>query len=183
VAAAFPELVRWVVSIDGLGPPPEAMGIDDYADTSARWLADAETAWSRSRFPREYASIEEMAARRRQVNIRMSDGWALHLARHGSRLGPGGGLVWKTDPVMRIGGPGPFSEDILLSDYRQIRCPVTVLTGAEPDTWSDLGSEVIDRRLAAMPTGCHRVVEAAGHYIHLERPDEVLGEIAGMERA
>jgi pimeloyl-ACP methyl ester carboxylesterase len=175
VAALFPELVEWVVSIDGLGPPSEVLeGQFGCAD----WLDGAETAWGRP--VREYQSVEEMAARRRSINVRMPQDWALHLARHGSRPGPSGGLVWKSDPVNRVGGPGPFCEESLLIQYGHVRCPVSVLTGSEVDTWSDLPPDAIDRRMAVIAGGRHRTIAGAGHYIHLERADEVLADIEAM---
>jgi pimeloyl-ACP methyl ester carboxylesterase len=178
VAAAFPELVDWVVSIDGLGPPSEAFDNIDRAQEFARWLDEAEAVWDRP--AREYQSVEEMADRRVAVNVRMPRDWALHLARHGSRRGPGGGLVWKSDPAMRVGGPSPFCEEALLIQYRRIRCPVSVLTGREADTWSDLSPPAIDRRMAAISGGGHRAIAGAGHYIHLERANEVLADIEAM---
>lgn len=178
VAGAFPELVSWAVSIDGLGPPREVMEIDDYGEMCRQWFADAEAVWTRPQ--REYPSVEAMAAARMKINVRLPEAWALHLAEHGSRPGPGGGLVWKADPVMRIGGPGPFNEETLLAQDRAVRCPVTVLTGAEHDTWSDLDDETIARRMAVFERGRHVTVDGAGHYIHLERPDAVLSEIARL---
>lgn len=178
VAAAFPELVSWLLVLDGLGPPPEMMRVEDRGAACAAWLDDAEQVWAGP--TREYPSIEAMAARRQAVNVRLSGDWALHLARHGSRPGPNGGLVWKSDPAMRLRGSGPFGEDMLLAQFRRIRGPVTALTGGEHDTWSELPDEVIERRLAPMPHARHRKVAAAGHYIHLEQPAEVLAEVARM---
>ena len=172
VASAFPELVGWVLNLDGLGPPPEMMIVEDHAAAATRWLADAEAVWYGPQ--REYASIEELAARRKEINLRLPEEWCVHLARHGSMRGPNGGLVWKSDPVMRVGGPGPFGEWALLSQYRRIRCRVVALTGAEPDMWSGLPDDAIARRVGAMPHGEHHAVEGAGHYIHVERPDVVL---------
>jgi pimeloyl-ACP methyl ester carboxylesterase len=174
VAALFPELVDWVVSIDGLGPPPEAEREFRCAD----WLDETQAAWDRP--AREYPSVEDMADRRRAINVRLPYDWALHLARHGSRPGPGGGLVWKSDPALRVGGPGPFCEEALLIEYGHLRCPVAVLTGSEADTWSDLRPDVIERRMAPIQGGRHRTVPGAGHYIHLERPDDVLADIEVM---
>jgi pimeloyl-ACP methyl ester carboxylesterase len=179
VAAAFPELVEWAVSIDGLGPPPAALQRRNRAAQElVAWLDGAEASWGRPM--REYSSVEEMATRRRALNVRMPEEWALHLARHGSRRGPGGGLVWKSDPANHIAGPVPFCEESLMVQFRRVRCPVSVLTGQEHDTWSDLSSEDIERRMAALSVGRHRFVEGAGHYIHLERPGEVLAEVEAM---
>ena len=175
IASAFPELVKWVVNLDGLGPAPEMMIVEDHAAMAARWLEDAEKVWWEPQ--REYASIEEMAERRVTINRRLPFDWALHLARHGSTRGPGGGLVWKSDPVLRIGSPAPFREETLRAQYRVIRSPVVALTGGEDDQWSDLPDELIQSRLAAIPGVEHHVVPGAGHYIHIERPDAVLAQV------
>jgi pimeloyl-ACP methyl ester carboxylesterase len=178
VAGAFPEMVTSVVVLDGLGPTPEMMRVDDQGAACAAWLDAAEAVWTGP--AREYPSIEAMAARRQTVNIRLSDDWALHLARHGSRPGPNGGLVWKSDPAMRVGGPGPFSEETLRCQFRQIRAPVTALTGGEHDTWSELPDDIIHGRLAAIADSRHRQIAGAGHYLHLEQPGEVLAEVGRL---
>lgn len=175
VASAFPDLVRWVLNLDGLGPGPEMMIVEDHAAHATQWLADAEAVWSKPQ--REYPTVEALAKRRTQINVRLPYEWALHLARHGSKRGPGGGYIWKSDPVMRIGGPGLLGEESLRAGYRQIRCPVAVLTGAEPDTWGDLPPEIAVERAACFANGTLATVPGSGHYLHIERPDAVLAAL------
>jgi pimeloyl-ACP methyl ester carboxylesterase len=169
-ASAFPELVTKVVNIDGMGPPPEYLRDD--ANTLPFWLATAEQIWRQPQ--REYSSLEEMAARRKEMNPRMPPEWLLHLARHGSRPGPGGGLVWKSDQNLRIRSPGPMREETMQAQYAGIRCPILVLTGAEPDVFSGLAEDVLQARLAVMPDVEHHAVSGAGHFVHLEQPDVVM---------
>jgi pimeloyl-ACP methyl ester carboxylesterase len=175
VAAGFPELVRWIVSIDGLGPP--AAAFEERAP--ATWARDALDAIDRvvERGPRQYPSREDMAARRQKVNVRMSDEWAAHLVRHGSREGRDGGYEWKFDPLFNTGVPGPFSPEVLMAQYRMVRCPLLLLTGTEPDTWNDLTPEERDVRLAALPNARHHEIPGAGHYVHLEQPDAVIAHV------
>ena len=175
LAAAFPGLVDRVMNIDGLGPPPEMMRVQDHAATAAQWLADAERLWSEPQ--REYATVEEMAQKRKDINTRLPYEWCLHLARHGTRPGPGGGVIWKSDPHMRLGTPGPFSEDVLLAQYATLHRPVLALTGSEPDQWSFLAPEDRARRLATLPDAEGRVVDGAGHYIHVECPDATIAHL------
>ncbi len=175
VASAFPELVRWVLNLDGLGPGPEMMIVEDHAAHATQWLAEAEKVWSQPQ--REYASVEDLARRRTQINVRLPYEWALHLAEHGSRRGPKGGYVWKSDPVMRIGGPGLLGEETLRAGYREIRCPVAVLIGEEPDTWGDLPLHIANERVGCMPKGTLTTVAGSGHYLHIERPDAVLAAL------
>jgi len=94
LAGAFPELVRWLVVIDGLGPPPHALALPDDLRAAIRTNAARTDRIIFDRYRREWPSIEDMAAYRRAQNPRLSPEWADHLARHGSRRGPHGGYVW-----------------------------------------------------------------------------------------
>jgi len=172
VAAAFPELVDRVVNLDGLGPPPEMMQVQDHAAVAERWLADADRIVREG--PREYASVEEMAQKRKDINTRLPYDWCLHLATHGTKRGQRGGFTWKADPLFRLGSPEPFDDELLVASYRVIRPPVMALSGTEPDQWSFLEPDDRARRLEALPDAEHHGVAGAGHYIHVEQPDETL---------
>jgi pimeloyl-ACP methyl ester carboxylesterase len=172
LASAFPDLVDRVVNLDGLGPPPEMMQAQDHAASAAQWLADADRIQREP--PREYTSIEEMAQKRKDINTRLPYDWCLHMATHGTRRGPGGGFTWKADPRMRLGSPGPFSDELLRAQYARIERPVMALSGTEPDQWSFLQPEDRARRLAAFPDIEHHPVANAGHYIHVEQPGETI---------
>ena len=171
-ASTFPHLVDRVVNIDGLGPPPEMFLVHDHAAVASQWLADAEKLWDRPQ--REYASVREMAEKRKGINIRLPMEWCEHLARHGTRPGPGGGWTWKSDHLFRLGSPTPFTDETLMAEYAEIGCPVLVLTGSEPDQWGDLPADIRARRLAAIRRAHHVVVPGAGHYVHIEQPDATL---------
>ena len=170
VAAMWPELARWVVNLDGLGPPASAFDADADLVQASR---DAFTALDRLRRSpvRVYPTLDEAAERRRRINVRLPEAWLDHLVRHGTRQVEGG-VSWKADPMFNIGFPGDFDADTLLEQYALVECPVLVLTGAEPDTWSDLTDDEIAMRVAAL-RATHHTVAGAGHYLHLERPDAV----------
>jgi pimeloyl-ACP methyl ester carboxylesterase len=177
-AATFPQFVDRVVNIDGLGPPPEMFMVHDHAAVASQWLADAEKLWDRPQ--REYASVHEMAEKRKGINIRLPMEWCEHLAAHGTRPGPGGGWTWKSDHLFRLGAPVPFSDDSLMAEYRALRCPVLYLTGREPDQWGDLPEDIRARRLSVIADVRHVVVPDAGHYVHIEQPGIVLDEVRGF---
>ena len=171
VAGVWPELVRWVVDLDGLGPPPAAFEEGDLAEAATRGLAAAERAGGAS--PRVYASRAEMVERRAAVNVRLPRPWVEHLVRHGSREVEGG-FVWKADPYFSVGLPSPFGPGYIEAEHELVRCPVLVLTGGEHDTWSDLSPAEIDDRLSHLAVVRHEVVEGAGHYVHVEQPAAVV---------
>lgn len=177
-AAAFPDDVAWVVSIDGLGPPAAAFEVQDLSEMAANAFAGIERVWQQG--PRQYPSREDMAVRRRKINVRMSEEWAAHLVLHGSRPGRDGGFEWKFDPMFNVGLGGPFTPEMLLAEYGLIRCPVLVVTGSEPDTWNDLTHEERVERIDAIRDCRHVEVPEAGHYVHLEQVDAVVEHVAGF---
>ncbi len=174
VAAMWPELARWVIDIDGLGPPADALDLDaegnDLAEASAAGFASLDRTLTQP--PRVYPSRADAAERRRRINGRMPEPWIEHLTHHGTRQTEGG-WSWKVDPMMSVGFPDSFDIDTLIEQYRLVECPTLVLTGTEPDTWSDLSEAEIAERVAAIGAR-HRSVPETGHYLHLEQPEVTL---------
>jgi pimeloyl-ACP methyl ester carboxylesterase len=182
VAGVWPESVRWVVNLDGLGPSMEG-GPDeqDLAADAARSFASAERALLRP--ARRYANREEMVERRAGVNVRLPREWVEHLVLHGSiedGEGEGAGWRWKADPVFNVGFPGDWDVDGIDIENELVACPLLVVTGAEHDTWSDMTPEETARRISHFRDARHVEVAGAGHYVHLERPDEVLAAITAF---
>ncbi len=176
LAGAFPELVRWLVVIDGLGPPPIAFTMPE--DVRASIQAN-ETRTDRilfERHRREWPSVEDMAAYRAKQNLRLPPHWALHLARHGSRRGPDGGWVWKADPMFGLGVPSEFNADLLAEEHHRVRCRVLAITGTEHDMWRDLTPEQETERVGWLRAR-HIRMPGTGHYVHLEDPEATTSAI------
>lgn len=174
VAGVWPELARWVVSIDGLGPPASAFAERDPVEAARAGLDGSLRAMTGP--PRLYRSREEMVERRMQVNTRLPREWVEHLVRHGS-VETEGGFAWKADPLLSVGLPGSLTLERHHAENRLLRCPALVLTGGEPDTWGDLSPAEKEERLAHLPTARHVVVEGAGHYVHIEQPEAALAAV------
>ena len=173
-AGVWPEAVRWVVNIDGLGPPPAALAEGDLVDQATSGFVALERVLSRP--PRLFDSLAQMAARRSRSNPRLPQDWLDHLVLHGARQVEGG-YTWKADPLMNVGMPGPFDIDHLEAEFARVQAPTLVLTGAEPDTWGDLDDEAIDHRVSLIPAAWRQVIAGAGHYVHIEQPAAVLAAI------
>jgi pimeloyl-ACP methyl ester carboxylesterase len=176
LAGAFPELVRWLVVMDGLGPPPEAFAPPDDIRAAIRTNAARTDRILFDRHRREWPSVQDMAAYRRSQNPRLSLEWAEHLARHGSRPGPGGGYLWKADPMFGLGVPSEFNVELLAEEQRRVQCPVLVITGTEHDTWRDLTPEQEAERVGWLRAN-HVTVPGTGHYVHLEDPEGTMAAI------
>ena len=83
-AAIYPDRVRCLVSIEGLGPSPKVM-----AERLAKPMAERLRAWIEAqrslaaRVPRRYLTIEDAVARMQAANKHLSLDQANHLTRHG----------------------------------------------------------------------------------------------------
>jgi pimeloyl-ACP methyl ester carboxylesterase len=177
-AGVFPELFRWVVNLDGLGPAWSGEDDDEDEWTFATGAANS-IEWCTKTLlgpPRLYASTDEMVERRAKTNYRLPREWVEHLVRHGS-VETEGGFVWKADPAFRTGLPGDWDPAFLEAELAMTTPPVLVLTGGEDDAWSEHTPEVIAARLACIPDARHEVVTGAGHYVHIEQPAAVLDAI------
>lgn len=179
VAGVWPELVRWVVNLDGIGPPTEAFaGEPDIAAAAESGVRAAERALFGT--PRLYPTREAMAERRARVNVRLPRPWLDHLVRHGS-VATEGGYAWKADPLFNVGLPGgDFSPAHLRAEYQAVAAPVLVVTGREHDTWSELSPAEVAERVGWIPGARHVEVPGAGHYVHLEQPDAVLAAVCAF---
>ena len=176
-AGVWPELVSWVVNLDGLGPPVDNFGERDLAEAAAAGLAAIERVGSRG--PRVYRSLAEMVERRAAINVRLPRQWVEHLVRFAARPVEGG-FVWKVDPLFSVGLPDDFDIDHLHAEHALVRCPLLVLSGGEHDTWSELSPEATAERLASLGDVRHVVVAGAGHYVHVEQPDAVMAAITAF---
>jgi pimeloyl-ACP methyl ester carboxylesterase len=176
LAGAFPELVQWLVVIDGLGPPPDAFAPPDDIRAAIRTNAARTDRILFDRHRREWPSLEAMAAYRRSQNPRLSREWAEHLARHGSRRGPDGGFVWKADPMFGLGVPSEFNVELLAEEQRRVQCPTLVIMGSEHDTWRDLTPDQEAERVGWLRAR-HVTVPDTGHYVHLEDPEATVAAI------
>jgi pimeloyl-ACP methyl ester carboxylesterase len=174
VAGAFPELVGWIVNIDGLGPPAAAMLLPDRVPEAIQQsFARTDRALLSPRRP--WASLEEMATYRGRNNPRLPAEWVMHLVRHAAREVEGG-WVWKADPMFGVGIPSEFNVAMLEAEMRHVHCPVLVLTGDQEDTWREHDVEELEDRVSWLGAR-HAVVAGTGHYVHVEDPDATLRHI------
>ncbi len=173
VAATWPEIVRWMVSLDNLGPSQVAiaeMAMESVVAGSVTGLARRQ-----GRDRRVFDDVESLAAQRSRVNTRMPSEWLDHLARHGSRS-TADGVVWKWAPLMNPDLPEGFGESWVTADLGAVQCHTLALMGDAEEDWSLPSAEVPERASHVSKVEYH-VVADAGHYVHLEQPDVVIGLI------
>ncbi|MCK9469774.1 MAG: alpha/beta hydrolase [Porticoccaceae bacterium] len=173
-ASVYPETVRKLVIIEGLGQTPEW-----YAERESKALEQRIREWvdmkraAAGRFPRRYPTLEEAYQRMKEENSYLSDTQARHLTQHGISQNEDGTYSWKFDNYVRFFNPVDIPQHELYRLWGNITCPVRILWGA--DSW--LPSPDQDGRLDYFQDASLTVYENAGHWLHHDQLDRFLAEM------
>lgn len=177
-AGIRPERVAKVVSLEGFGlarTRPE-----DAPRRFARWLAQL-------RDPpafRPYASFEEVAARLKRNNPRLTDEKAAFLARHWAREDGPGRVTLVSDPKHKMVNPQLFRIEEILACWRQVTAEVLWVfarnsTGA--GYLSDTPEQLAERK-GAFRSFREAWLEESGHMMHHDQPEKLARIIGSFLR-
>ena len=171
-AGVRPTRVRALLNLEGFGlrdAPP-----DDAPARYAQWLDALRSGASL----RDYASLDEVAARLMKNNPRLTPERARFLAPHWSEPDGAGRLRIAGDPAHRIVNPVLYRWAEMAACWRRIAAPVLWLEGAATEAlrWAGARAEVDARR--ALLRDCRAAVIAdAGHMLHHDQPEAVAQNI------
>ena len=172
-AGIFPENVRQLVSIEGLGPPPKLIEARYQEPPHARmrdWMeAGRKLA---GRLPRRYATLEDAFHRMQAENPHLSEDQARHLTMHGVNQNEDGSYSWKFDNYVRGHSPYFFNLEEARQLWGRISCPTLLIRGTEG--WSSDPAK--DGRLAEFQNARALNIEEAGHWVHHDQLDAFLSE-------
>ncbi|MEM7541488.1 MAG: alpha/beta hydrolase [Pseudomonadota bacterium] len=171
-AGTFPDSVRKLIAIEGLGPSPEMLkkilGEGDIAERMQKWITDRRA--MSGRLPRRYKTIDEAIKRMQEANQHLSPDQARHLTIHGINQNEDGTFSWKFDNYVRSWPPYDMRQEDLHTLWRRISCPLTLVNGKE--SWASNPAE--DGRAAHFKHVDVEVFENAGHWVHHDRLDDFL---------
>jgi len=170
----YPENVLKVVSIEGLGPPPERAMERASLPLSVRtrdWI-DSQRTLS-GRVPRRYPNLDEAVARMKTANPRLTEAQCLHLTQHGMNQNEDGSYSWKFDNYVRAMSPYRTQVEDLRALWGEITCPVLLMRGAE--SW--VSDPERDGRAEAFRQAQVATLEKAGHWVHHDQLDEFLRHV------
>lgn len=154
----FPQFVKKVVAVEGLGPP-----MREPVSASARmrsWIGQMQEFDTRK--PRRYASLEDATKRMLEENPHLTDEMARHLTLHGMRPNDDGTLGWKFDNYVRLHSPYEFNIAEAREIWNQIRCPALLIRGSE--SWASDPEQ--DGKATAFHNYESVQVKDAGHWVH-----------------
>ena len=167
-AGTFPQQVSALVVLDGVTVLPNAKSAPAH-ERIAKWAGQLDTLETRE--PRRYRTIEEAAAQMRARNTRLPPELAQHLAAFGVRRNNDDTYSWKFDPYQRAMAPHRLSPEDHVSLWSRITCPTLLLHAAESFL------EGRENLAGYFQNARSKTISGAGHWLHHERPDEVLRAI------
>lgn len=170
-AGIFPDQVRKIVAIEGLGPSPkraEELRATPYPERVAEWIEKKRKASGRS--PRKYESIEAAFARMIEENSYLTEEQARHLTIHGVTRNEDGTFSWKFDPHLNVWNVEDVADEFVRETWAAITAPALLLYGA--DSWAS--NPVGDGRLDYFSTASVIEFEKAGHWLHHDQFDRFI---------
>jgi pimeloyl-ACP methyl ester carboxylesterase len=178
LADAQPYRFRKLVNIDGMPSKRPSPDLAEHERT--KMLVGEITAWLDHRArtataKRRPGTIAELAERRGLMNPRLDRGWLEYLVTVGG-FEDVDGWRWKLDPTLRFGGFGPWRPDWALMRMAGLGIPFYGMLAdhEEPMGWGATPEEVG----RFLPEGGRvETATGAGHFIHIEQPDETAGKI------
>ena len=164
-----PDRVARLVSMEGLGLARHAP--DQAPVRYAQWLdqLNAPSAF------RPYRSFEEVAARLRKINPRLTPARAVFLARHWAKRQDNGDYVLLSDPVHRTLNPYAFRIDEAIACWRRITAPVLLVSGKLsdiPGRMKDTPEQLAERK-SAFRNRREIELDEAGHMMHHDQPERL----------
>ncbi len=167
----YPDRIKKVVAIEGLGPPPGMIRERPAQERMLEWIAEMK-ALSR-RHPRRYKNLDEAVERMRDANPHLSPAQARHLTIHGCYRDEDGTYLWKFDNYVRAASPYLFNMKDARALWSQITCPVLLVRGTE--SWASDPEK--DGRATAFKNYKLVNIERAGHWVHHDQLDLFLKHV------
>lgn len=171
-AGAFPENIRGLVLIDGMGPQSGDTG--QAPERLRQWAAAVQSRRSERHqpVPRPRArSMERLQAAAPGLRAPAVERVLAARARSVSETH----IVYRADPLHRTPSPWTFSGERFEAFCRSVTAPTLAVWGAR----SPFRHAEVERRQALFSDLKEVTIEGVGHNIHLEAPDrlsEVVGE-------
>ncbi|WP_353208096.1 alpha/beta hydrolase [Sphingorhabdus sp.] len=173
-AGLFPENVRKMVNIEGLGPSPKMLAERDATGIKKRfrqWIEDKRNAAGRT--PKRYPNIEAAYERMKTENSYLTDEQARHLTVHGISRNEDGSWSWKFDNYLNIWAMFDMPEEDLLAIWKSITSPILMMYGA--NSWASNPEK--DGRINNFPTAKVVEYENAGHWLHHDQFDRFMADV------
>jgi pimeloyl-ACP methyl ester carboxylesterase len=176
-AGIYPDKVRRLVAIEGLGASPRRRrerATQPIAERMQNWIAEQREL--AGRLPRRYPTLEDALKRMREANAHLSPEQARHLTQHGVNQNEDGTYSWKFDNYVRAAPPYDMTSAQIEELWGRIACPTLLVYGRE--SWASNPLE--DGRVRHFRDARVVTFERAGHWVHHDRLDAFLELLRGF---
>lgn len=170
----YPDKVRKLANIEGLGPAPKVLAElhkDGYAARTRNWIADRRKASGRS--PRRYPTIAAAYERMKEENAFLTDEQARHLTVHGISRNEDGTWSWKFDNYLNVWPVDYTPQEEIHGLWGAISCPMKLFYGA--DSWASNPEK--DGRIRHFKTASVVEYEKAGHWLHHDQFERFVADL------
>lgn len=167
----YPNRVKHLVAIEGLGPPPEKIRRRPVHERMQKWIGQMQS--FAGRHPRRYPSLEEAVQRMQDANKHLNAEQAYHLTLHGTYRNEDGTYAWKFDNYVRSNSPYEFNMDEARRIWGRITCPTLLVRGTE--SWA--ADPVQAGQASAFRNATCIDIEDAGHWVHHDQLEQFLSSV------
>ena len=164
----YPDRVKRLIALEGLGPPPEHLERRPAHERMQRWIEQMQS--YAGRYPRRYPDLDSAVQRMQEANKHLSAEQAYHLTLHGTSRNEDGTYSWKFDNYVRQHSPYEFNMDEARRLWGRITCPTLLVRGAE--SWAT--DPEVDGRASAFRRAQCVTIARAGHWMHHDQLDAFL---------
>jgi pimeloyl-ACP methyl ester carboxylesterase len=170
----YPQNVRRVVAIEGLGPSPKMRAERQQLTIQRRWqdwIRERRAVSARS--PRRYATLADALERMRSENKYLTAEQAQHLTLHAASRNEDGTWSWKFDNYVHVFPPVDISESELHELWHNIECPALLCYGEK--SWAS--NPQADGRAVHFRHARVATFADAGHWVHHDQLEGFLKEL------
>jgi pimeloyl-ACP methyl ester carboxylesterase len=176
-AGLYPENVRRIVAIEGLGPSPKMQAErlqKSLQQRWAEWIRDRRAVSARS--PRRYANLSDALERMRSENKYLTPEQAQHLTLHAASRNEDGTWSWKFDNYMHVFPPVDLTPEELQTLWHAISCPTLLCYGDK----SGASNPEKDGRVRHFKQAQVISFADAGHWVHHDALDGFMQALHGF---
>ena len=174
--ALFPERVKKLVAIEGMGPSPSLAAKQAKISMNDRvrsWVEDMRKL--SGRLPRRYDTLDDAFKRMRDENPHLSEEQARHLTLHGANQNEDGSYSWKFDNYVRVFSMSGLPNEEVKKMYGGITCPTLLMRGEE--SWAS--DPVADGRTQCFNCPIeYQSFANAGHWVHHDQLDGFVARVS-----
>ena len=178
LAEALPHRISHLINIDGMPSKQRAPDVADHerskmlAKDLTAWLDHRRVAADGSRKP---GTLEDLARRRAKMNPRLTHEWLCYLVTTGA-FHHEDGWRWKIDPMLRMGGFGPWRPEWSIAGLPGLAMPFLGFLAMEQEAmgWD---SHAEDVKKSIPRSGRLELMHGVGHFVHIEQPGIVAAKV------